>query len=86
MRSHRNSRRGGAWFRSGSVVVHVGVASDFRPADKAHPAFRCRDYDGLLARLRAADVEIVADPHPFEGKAHCYVGDPFGNRLEFIAE
>jgi len=23
---------------------------------------------------------------PFEGRPHCYVGDPFGNRIELIPE
>lgn len=77
--------RGGVWFRSGSVRLHLGVDSDFRPAKKAHPAFRCGDYDGLLARLRGRDVEIVHDEGTFDGKAHCYVSDPFGNRIELIA-
>ena len=78
--------RGGAWFQSGDVVVHLGVARPFAPAKKAHPAFRCSDYEGLLTRLRSCGVEIVPDEIPFAGKPHCYISDPFGNRLELIAE
>ena len=33
------AKRGGAWFESGAVKVHLGVEPDFRPARKAHP--RC---------------------------------------------
>jgi catechol 2,3-dioxygenase-like lactoylglutathione lyase family enzyme len=78
--------RGGAWFRSGGVFVHLGVDGDFRPAKKAHPAFRCADYEGLLTHLRAHGIEIVPDERLFDGKAHCYISDPFGNRIELIAE
>jgi catechol 2,3-dioxygenase-like lactoylglutathione lyase family enzyme len=80
------ARRGGAWFRSGSVLVHLGVDAEFHPAIKAHPAFRCADYAGLVERLRAFGVEIVPDEGLIEGKGHCYVSDPFGNRLELIAD
>src|SRR5699024_2182119 len=30
--------RGGAWFACGAQQLHVGVAADFTPATKAHPA------------------------------------------------
>jgi hypothetical protein len=32
--------RGGAWFESAAVKIHVGVEADFRRARKAHPALR----------------------------------------------
>lgn len=79
------ARRGGAWFRSGSASIHLGVDPTFVPAKKAHPALRCSDYRALLERLAAKGVEITADPLPFEGCAHCYIADPFGNRIELIA-
>src|SRR6187551_1552795 len=31
--------RGGCWFESDTVKVHLGVEPDFQPATKAHPAF-----------------------------------------------
>lgn len=76
--------RGGAWFRSGDVAIHLGVDPEFRPARKAHPALRCDDYADLLERLERCGVGVVRDAVPFEGKAHCYIADPFGNRLELI--
>jgi catechol 2,3-dioxygenase-like lactoylglutathione lyase family enzyme len=75
--------RGGCWFESGDVKIHVGVEDDFRPARKAHPALRCRDYAGLLARLAAAGVE-VRDATDVPGVARCHVDDPFGNRIELV--
>jgi hypothetical protein len=76
--------RGGCWFESGGVRLHLGVEDDFRPARKAHPALRCRDYSSLLARLAAAGYET----HPatdVPGVLRCHVFDPFGNRIELIA-
>jgi len=54
------------------------------PAKKAHPAFRCSDYPALVERLAKAGVASIADPLPFDGKQHCYIADPFGNRIELI--
>lgn len=78
--------RGGVWFESNGVRVHLGVDPDFRAAKKAHPAFRCDDYVALVERMKAAGVDVVGDSVPFEGRPHCYVSDPFGNRLELIPE
>jgi catechol 2,3-dioxygenase-like lactoylglutathione lyase family enzyme len=76
--------RGGVWFQSGDVFVHLGVADDFHPATKAHPAFRCTAYDALIERLGARGIAIVRDDRLIEGRAHCYIADPFGNRIELI--
>ena len=76
--------RGGVWFASGEVQIHIGIEKDFRPARKAHPALRCRDYDALLARLREAGVEVEGvDDIPGVRRAHIH--DPFGNRIELMA-
>jgi catechol 2,3-dioxygenase-like lactoylglutathione lyase family enzyme len=80
------AKRGGCWFSSGDVHVHLGVDSDFRPAKKAHPAFRCADYDGYIKRLSDLGIRVVPDEIPLKGKAHCYFADPFGNRIELVAE
>jgi len=79
------AKRGGCWFKSGSVEVHLGIETDFRPAKKAHPAFRCPDYDSLIARLREARIETIADDNNPE-LTRCYIHDPFGNRLELIRD
>jgi catechol 2,3-dioxygenase-like lactoylglutathione lyase family enzyme len=76
--------RGGCWFESGEVKIHLGVEDDFRPARKAHPALRCRDYAGLLARLASAGVAI-RDAAEVPGVARCHIDDPFGNRIELVA-
>jgi hypothetical protein len=66
------------------VKIHLGVEDDFRPAFRAHPALLCRDYEGLLARLRADGVE-VHEATDVPGLPRCHVNDPFGNRIELIA-
>lgn len=80
------AKRGGAWFKSGPVAIHLGVDPDFRPAKKAHPALRCANYEALLDRLSQLGVSVIHDDIPFEGCRHCYIADPFGNRIEIIAE
>jgi catechol 2,3-dioxygenase-like lactoylglutathione lyase family enzyme len=77
--------RGGCWFEAGEVKIHLGVEDDFRPARKAHPALRCRDYAGLVARLRGAGV-AVREAADVPGVTRCHIDDPFGNRIELIAD
>ena len=76
--------RGGVWFRAGLVNIHLGVEQNFTPAKKAHPALRCTFYEALVECLARHDVPVTPDPMPFDGKPHCYVEDPFGNRIELI--
>ncbi|NIX77051.1 VOC family protein [Microvirga terricola] len=76
--------RGGVWFKSGEVQLHLGVEADFRPATKAHPAVAIADLDGLAATLRRAGHEPIWDD-AIPNVRRFYVADPFGNRLEFMA-
>jgi len=77
--------RGGCWFQSGSVEIHLGVEEDFRPAKKAHPALTCSNYDELTARLRQAGTS-VQEANDIPGVQRCHVHDPFGNRIELVAQ
>jgi catechol 2,3-dioxygenase-like lactoylglutathione lyase family enzyme len=77
------AKRGGCWFSSADVQLHLGVEQDFRPAKKAHPALRCKDYADLVQRLRDLGIE-VNEPDDIPGVRRCHVHDPFGNRLELI--
>ena len=76
-------KRGGCWFSSGKVQVHLGVETEFRPARKAHPALRCGDYDALIARLKNAGIDVRED-YAIPGTQRCHIADPFGNRIELI--
>jgi catechol 2,3-dioxygenase-like lactoylglutathione lyase family enzyme len=77
--------RGGAWFESPTVKIHLGVEADFRPARKAHPALRVSDLRALVAVLRTGGHAVVENG-PVEGHDRVYVDDPFGNRIELIEE
>jgi catechol 2,3-dioxygenase-like lactoylglutathione lyase family enzyme len=80
---HNLAKRGGAWFRRGSLRIHLGVDPDFRAARKAHPAFLVRGLAELASRCAAAGHPPVAD-ELLEGFVRLYVFDPFGNRLELL--
>jgi catechol 2,3-dioxygenase-like lactoylglutathione lyase family enzyme len=77
--------RGGCWFASGDVQLHLGVEDDFRPARKAHPGLRCADFDALLERVRAHGIEVREDA-AVPGTRRAFIDDPFGNRIELIAQ
>ena len=77
------ARRGGAWFESASVKVHLGVETPFTPARKAHVAFLVDRVADLAERARAAGYE-VKDDGDLPGFERVYIYDPFGNRLEFM--
>ena len=76
--------RGGVWFRSGEVEIHLGVEDDFRPARKAHPGLVCSHYRHLLIKLKAAGIPVRPDTS-IPGVERCHVEDVFGNRIELIA-
>jgi catechol 2,3-dioxygenase-like lactoylglutathione lyase family enzyme len=75
--------RGGAWFRGGTLRVHLGVDPEFRAAKKAHPAFLVTGLKEIAARCEKAGFMVVSD-EPLEGFERLYVFDPFGNRIELL--
>lgn len=75
--------RGGAWFRSGALELHLGIEEDFRPARKAHPGILVEDLDAVAKRLALHGVDVEWDDN-FPGFRRCYVADPHGNRLELL--
>jgi catechol 2,3-dioxygenase-like lactoylglutathione lyase family enzyme len=77
------AKRGGVWFESGRVKVHLGVDPDFRPARKAHPGLLVRDLGELVRKLRVAGIEVV-EAETLPGWDHAYIADPFGNRIELM--
>jgi catechol 2,3-dioxygenase-like lactoylglutathione lyase family enzyme len=77
--------RGGCWFALGATTVHLGVEDDFRSARKAHPAFVVRGLPALVAALEAAGVAVRPNPDAEPGRG-AYVDDPFGNRIELLAQ
>jgi len=78
------AQRGGAWFQSGNVHLHLGVEVDFRPARKAHPAFLVDDLDSLITKVQNAGYETDTSQPPLDGYKRAHVFDPFGNRIELM--
>jgi catechol 2,3-dioxygenase-like lactoylglutathione lyase family enzyme len=74
--------RGGCWFETGSVKVHLGVEDGFRPARKAHPALAVRRLSELIVALERAGFPVRVGDEP----GQVYVDDPFGNRIELRSE
>ncbi len=75
--------RGGCWFVSDSLAIHLGVEKEFRAAKKAHPALLVQNLAGLAEVMTEAGIAVRPNPDQSPG-AGCYVEDPFGNRLELI--
>ena len=78
------AKRGGAWFQSGNVQVHLGVEPAFQPARKAHPAFLVDNLDMLIAEIQIAGFEVDTSQPPLDGYNRAHVFDPFGNRIELM--
>ena len=78
------AKRGGAWFQSGNVQLHLGVDSEFRPARKAHPALIVDDLDSLVTKVQNAGYETDTSQPPLDGYKRAHVFDPFGNRIELM--
>jgi catechol 2,3-dioxygenase-like lactoylglutathione lyase family enzyme len=77
------AKRGGAWFTTGTIEIHLGVEKEFRPARKAHPALLVRDLQGFIERARVKGYELAED-EPLTGYKRIFIYDPFGNRLELM--
>ena len=75
--------RGGCWFASGAVTVHLGVDRNFVAAGKAHPAFIVDGLAVMEKKLKQAGYRVTED-EPLPGCDRRHVHDPFGNRIELI--
>jgi catechol 2,3-dioxygenase-like lactoylglutathione lyase family enzyme len=74
--------RGGCWFESERVKIHLGVDKNFRAATKAHPGLLVSDLRAILERCRSLGLESTDASLP--GCLRAFVNDPFGNRIELI--
>jgi catechol 2,3-dioxygenase-like lactoylglutathione lyase family enzyme len=78
------AKRGGTWFQSENVQLHLGVEADFKPARKAHPALLVDDLDSLITKVQTAGYETDTSQPPLDGYKRAHVFDPFGNRIELM--
>ncbi len=79
------SSRGGCWFSSGATQIHVGAETDFRPAKKAHVAFRVSDLAVVQARVVGAGLPVRFDDAEIPGVSRFFTEDFFGNRVEILS-
>ena len=77
--------RGGVWFATGNLPLHLGIDQDFRPSAKAHIALRVIALPELLLRFAAAEHAVDA-ADDLAGYPRWYLCDPFGNRIELLEE
>ncbi|WP_432039324.1 VOC family protein [Streptomyces sp. HD1123-B1] len=75
--------RGGVWFQTGPVQLHLGIEQDFRPARKAHPGLRVTGIEEFAARLTERGAPVTWDGD-LPGHRRFTSEDPVGNRLEFL--
>ena len=77
------AKRGGVWFESDSIKIHLGVDKDFIPAKKAHPGLEV-DNVAVLSEILSKHGYGITRDHSISDCIRIFVNDPFGNRLEFL--
>lgn len=76
-------KNGGFWLHAGVHQLHIGIAENFQPAQKAHPAFKLRDLENYKKKIESNG--IVTNPgEMLPGAKRFYIDDPFQNRIEFL--
>ena len=75
--------RGGVWFETGNLQLHLGVDAAFVPATKAHVAFEVDSVAQVRERCLSSGYAVRED-EPLPGYERFYVDDPFGNRTEIL--
>lgn len=75
--------RGGVWFQSGNLQIHLGVEAEFIPARKAHVGYAVEGIDVVRGRFVEAGIRVI-DDDALPGFARFYSADPFGNRVEIL--
>lgn len=78
------AKRGGVWFESENVKLHMGIEIDFHPARKAHPAFIVDNLKELIEKINSAGFETDITQPPLNGYKRAHIFDPFGNRIELM--
>lgn len=80
-------RSGRVWFQAGGQELHLGTDDAHLAPKRTHPGFRVgssAELDELAGRL-VAGHEVDWDAR-IEGRRRFYTRDPFGNRVELLAD
>jgi catechol 2,3-dioxygenase-like lactoylglutathione lyase family enzyme len=75
--------RGGCWFQSGPVQLHLGIEDPFTPAKKAHPALRIQGIHAYAKHIAALGAPVTWD-YDLPDRDRFFSHDPVGNRIEFL--
>jgi catechol 2,3-dioxygenase-like lactoylglutathione lyase family enzyme len=79
---------GGVWFRVGDRELHLGTDEAHLAPKRPHPGFRvgsAEELDQLAALLATKGYDVAWDER-IEGRKRFYTRDPFGNRVELLAD
>ena len=76
--------RGGAWYRCGSVEIHLSIEDDVSDNNRSrrHICYIVADLAAARLQLLDAGIEIIPDKQPVAGWLRFYTHDPGGNRIE----
>ena len=80
--------RGGVWFRAGGPELHLGTDDAHAAVKRPHPGFRVESVmalEQLARRVEGAGFAVEWDER-IEGRKRFYTRDPFGNRVELLAD
>jgi catechol 2,3-dioxygenase-like lactoylglutathione lyase family enzyme len=80
--------RGGVWFRAGGQELHLGTDEAHAGTKRPHPGFRVESLtalEELARRVEGAGYDVQWDER-IEDRKRFYTRDPFGNRLELLAD
>jgi len=76
----------GAWYELGDVQLHLSVSDKaVESQSDSHVCYLVEDLSAAESHLRAAGIEIIADPRPMAGAKRFYIRDPGGNLIELSA-
>jgi catechol 2,3-dioxygenase-like lactoylglutathione lyase family enzyme len=79
---------GGVWFQAGGQELHLGTDDAHLPPKRPHPGFRVgssAELNELAQRLTSNRYDVEWDDR-IEGRRRFYTRDPFGNRIELLAD
>jgi catechol 2,3-dioxygenase-like lactoylglutathione lyase family enzyme len=73
--------RGGAWFKIGTMQMHIGLDAGPSPKSKRHICFLVEDLAVTKAQVLASGIAIEEESVA-EGLSRIFIRDPAGNRIE----
>jgi hypothetical protein len=74
------------WWQEQGLIVLLPFPADTeyfgRPEQAWKLNLRVRDLDAMVARLRAADIDVIPDPQTYPNGRFASTADPEGNPIE----